>query len=219
MSPAREELLPVGTGQHCLFCGARDWAWVYLLLREPGWVKDLGWTLNAFVVMCESCHAYYERGDDEALVRAHLAQTEPEADEAQAGVWVRVVRARQSEPAIARAQAIVPGVDDLVGQGFTPIENLTGMHELAIVWPEEHRRSIPEVRPWQLEDEQLQGRLWAVRPPWPGWTLDDVLTYLWSVLDRAFPEPDQRLLKAAELLRAPESEARQQLEKARGRDN
>jgi hypothetical protein len=201
-----------------LFCDAADWTWVYLLRNEPDWVKVLSWTLGWFVVMCDSCHGHYERGEDDALVRAHLAQPEPEADEAQAELWVRVVRARQSEPAIPRAEAIVPGVDELVAQGFTPIENLTGVHELALAWPEEHRRSIPEVRSWQLDDEPLQGRLWAVRSPWPGWTLADVLTYLWSQVD-TYRDPEQRLQEAANALRATESEARQRLERARTQGN
>jgi hypothetical protein len=217
-APAREDLLPVSTGNHCLFCGSRDWTWVYLLGNEPDWIKQLGWTFGWHVFMCDACHDYYEGGDDASLVRAHLNQPEPEADESEAVQWVRVVRARQSEPAIPRAEAIVPGVDDLVREGFTPIENLTGAHELAVVWPEAHRRSIPEVRAWALEDEALQGRLWAVRPPWPGWTFDDVFTYLWSLVDH-YPEPQQRLDAAAKALHADESEARQQLQRARARDD
>lgn len=98
----------MSTGGHCLFCGSADWTWMYLLLREPDCVRELGWTLGWHVVMCDSCHDCYENGDDEPLVRAHLNQPEPEADESEAHEWVRVVRARQSEPAIARADASCP---------------------------------------------------------------------------------------------------------------
>jgi len=217
-SPTREELLPVSTGNRCLFCGAADWTWVYLLGNEPDWVQQLDWSLSWHAFLCDACHDLYERGDDETLVRVYLDQPEPEADEDQARQWVRVVRARQSEPPIPRADAVVPGVDNLARQGFTPIENLTGACELAVVWPEEHRRSIPEVRSWALEDEVLQGRLWAVRPPWPGWTFDDVFIYLWSVVDD-YQEPKQWLDAAAKALHADESEARDQLERARSRSD
>jgi hypothetical protein len=216
--PAREELIPVSAGSDCLFCGSADWTWVYLLQREPEWVREHDRTLGWHVMMCDSCHHYYENGDDALLVYAHLNQPEPEADESEAHEWVRVVRARQSEPAIARADAIVPAVADLIAQGFTPIENLTGAHDIASVWPEEHRRSIPEVREWALNDPKAQQRLWAVRAPWPGWTLRDVFTYLWSMVDH-HRDPEERLRAAASALRSDEQVARQQLDRARRRDD
>src|SRR4051812_39937996 len=95
--PDREQLLPVSTGNRCLFCGAAHWTWVYMLGNEPTWVQQLDWTFSWQVFMCDACHDLYEAGDDESLVRAHLNQPEPEADESQAVLWVRVVRARQSE--------------------------------------------------------------------------------------------------------------------------
>ena len=109
------------------------------------------------------------------------------------------------------------GVGELMAEGFTPIENLTGMLEVAVVWPEEHRRSVPEVRGWLLKDEQLQGRLWAVRTPWPGWTLEDVVVYLWSLADQ-HTDPDSRVRAAADALRWDEPRARRQLELARLKD-
>ncbi|MFL6237902.1 MAG: hypothetical protein ACJ735_00220 [Actinomycetes bacterium] len=212
--PSREDLLPISTGNHCLFCGRADWAWAYLLRDVPEWVEQLGWTFGWTVVMCDPCHRHYEQGEDDALVRAHLAQAEPEEDETQLRLWLRVVRAQQSDPAIPRGEAIVPGADDLMAEGFVPIENLTGFREVATVWPEEHRRSIPEVRPFVLEEEGPNARLWAIRPPWPGWTHDDVFTCLWSVVDR-HREHEDRLRVAAEVLHWEEPRARAQLQRAR----
>src|SRR5579885_2684372 len=63
--------------------------------------------------------------------------------------------------------ATVPGVAEARAAGFTPIEELTGFAEVALVWPEEHRRAVAETREWWL-DEPLEGKLWLVRPPWPG---------------------------------------------------
>jgi hypothetical protein len=215
--PTREELLPVSTGNCCRFCGSAEWTWVYLLLSVPDWVKELNWTVNWQAFVCDSCHDSYERGDDESLVQSHLDQPEAPADESHVRQLVQVVRARHSKPAIPRAGAIVPGLDDLIVQGFSPIENFTGAWEVALVWPAEHRRSIPEVRAWALDDRALQGRLWAVRPPWPGWTLDDVFSYLRSLVDQ-YSDSEERLAAAAKALRAEESQARQQLGRRRTPD-
>jgi hypothetical protein len=107
----------------------------------------------------------------------------------------------------------VSGVDDLRREGFTPVEELTGFVEVAMVWPDGHRRSVPETREWWL-GEPLDAQLWLVRPPWPGWTLDEVLLLLWSVVDD-HRDHDRRLRAASDVLRLPEVQARAELAKAR----
>ncbi|MBV9099294.1 MAG: hypothetical protein JO079_14675 [Frankiaceae bacterium] len=107
----------------------------------------------------------------------------------------------------------VPGVAEARAEGFTPIEELTGFAEVAMVWPEEHRHAVPETREWWL-DEPLDGKLWLVRPPWPGWSLDDVFTFLWSVVDE-HRDPQARLDAARDALSWPEDRARIQVEHAR----
>ena len=62
--PPREEMLPVSTGNHCLFCGTPDWTWLYLLRREPDWVKQLSWTLSWHVFLCNARHDIYESDID-----------------------------------------------------------------------------------------------------------------------------------------------------------
>ena len=109
----------------------------------------------------------------------------------------------------------VPGVDAVRAEGFTPIEELTGFGEVALVWPEEHRRNVPETREWWL-DEPLEGKLWLVRPPWPGWSLDEVFVFLWSVVDQ-HRDHQARLDAARDALSWPADRARVQLEQARSR--
>jgi hypothetical protein len=180
---------------------------LYLLRQIPEWVEHLNWQIGWQIALCDRCHQDYLSDRDDALARAWLEDQRGDGSEARQ--VVEVVRARQSEPPIARSEAIVPGVAEVIAAGFTPIENLTGMVEVALVWPEEHRRSIPEVRPWALEDERLQGQLWSVRSPWPDLNLEDVFLCLWSVVD-AHEDPDERLRAAAEVLRWPESLAQEQ---------
>jgi hypothetical protein len=65
--------------------------------------------------------------------------------------------------------------DDVVGQlrseGFEPIEELTGEIEFALVWPDAHRRAVPDTR-YELEDPDFaipgltDGTLFVVRSPW-----------------------------------------------------
>jgi hypothetical protein len=205
--PSREELLPVSTGQRCFFCADPEWVWVYLLRQLPEWVQRLDWWINWQIALCDRCHQDYLNARDDALAQAWLDHQG--SDESKARQVVEVVRARQSEPPIARSEAIVPGVTEVIATGFTPVENLTGMLEVALVWPEDHRRSIPEVRPWALADERLQGQLWLVRSPWPGLTLDDVFLCLWSVVDK-YRDPNEGLSAAGEVLCWPESRAQEQ---------
>lgn len=109
--------------------------------------------------------------------------------------------------------SIVPGVDAVRAEGFTPIEELTGFVEVALVWPEAHRRTVPETREWWL-DEPLDGKVWLVRPPWRGWSLDELFILLWSVVDQQRDE-EARLDAARTVLRWPEDLAAERLAVAR----
>jgi hypothetical protein len=78
----------------------------------------------------------------------------------------------------------VAGVAQLTRAGYEPVENYTGAIWVAELWPDEHRRSVPETRPAWLADEALTGRLWVIRSPWPGLTLDEVFALLWRWVER-----------------------------------
>jgi hypothetical protein len=73
----------------------------------------------------------------------------------------------------------VPGVLVARGQGFTPIEELTGSTEVVSVWPPQHRRRVRETRAgWPTDDSD--GWLWLVRSPWRAVTVEDALSLVWS---------------------------------------
>jgi hypothetical protein len=78
----------------------------------------------------------------------------------------------------------VHGVAELRTQGFEPIEAYTGAFWVAQLWPEEHRRSVAETRADWLDDSRGDGRLWLVRSPWPGLTIEDSLNVLWTWVER-----------------------------------
>ncbi|QKE82886.1 hypothetical protein [Arthrobacter sp. NEB 688] len=78
------------------------------------------------------------------------------------------------------------------------------------MWPEEHRRFVPETREsWLREEPQLGGRLWLLRSPWPGWSLRETFNAMWAGLERPDGEydPDYVLAGAADFLRWSEGEA------------
>lgn len=106
---------------------------------------------------------------------------------------------------------VVPGVAELRELGFQPVEEYTGALLVAEMWPDEHRRFVPETRESWLEGEpQLGGRLWVLRSPWSGWTLRETFNAMWSWLERPDGEYDVDYVLAgvADFLRWDESEAR-----------
>src|SRR6478736_5672689 len=86
---------------------------------------------------------------------------------------------------------VVPGVAALRKLGFEPVEEYTGALLVAEMWPDEHRRFVPETRETWLEDEpELGGRLWLLRSPWVGWTLRETFNAMWRWLERPNGEYD-----------------------------
>ncbi len=106
---------------------------------------------------------------------------------------------------------VVPGVAELRRLGFEPVEEYTGALLVAEMWPDDHRRFVPETRERWLEQEpELGGRLWLLRSPWVGWTLHETFAAMWSWLERPDGEYDADYVLAgvADFLRWDESEAR-----------
>lgn len=105
----------------------------------------------------------------------------------------------------------VPGVAELRELGFEPVEEYTGALLVAEMWPDEHRRFVPETRDSWLENApELGGRLWLLRSPWAGWTLRETFNAMWRWLKRPDAEYDREYVLAgvADFLRWDESEAR-----------
>jgi hypothetical protein len=72
---------------------------------------------------------------------------------------------------------------ELIQDGFDPIESLTGSDWIATVWPEEHRRSLPETRV-ELLNPGADEVVWFVRSPWHGISTTDALSLVWANLGR-----------------------------------
>lgn len=115
----------------------------------------------------------------------------------------------------------VAGVAEIRAEGFTPIEEVTGRSDIALVWPEAHRRSVAETRPWWIDDHP-DGRLWMVRSPWQALTLEEVLSCVWTYVERdrdQFLQADEsaQLVMMGEVLAWSEPRALEQLAIARSR--
>jgi hypothetical protein len=90
----------------------------------------------------------------------------------------------------------VPTVAELRAAGFTPIEELTGQVELAEVWPEAHRRAVPDTR---YEPDAATARipgltdglLYLIRSPWPSVTTEEavLLVQRWQRKHRPASDP------------------------------
>lgn len=78
------------------------------------------------------------------------------------------------------------------------------------MWPDDHRRFVPETRQvWLEQESELGGRLWLARSPWRRWTLGETFAAMWRWLERLDGEYDADYVLAgvADFLRWDESEA------------
>jgi hypothetical protein len=80
-----------------------------------------------------------------------------------------------------------PGVAELRAEGFVPVEEITGWDGLAMVWPEQHRRAVPETR-----EHMEASTCWLVRPPSSGLEAIDYLAAIHRAEERD-PPADQRV--------------------------
>jgi hypothetical protein len=110
-------------------------------------------------------------------------------------------------------------VAELRGAGFTPIEELTGQVAFALVWPEAHRRAVPDrrYRPGPAEDALpglTDGILYLVRSPWDSVTIEEAVDLLQRWLRKHRPassstvsvkvDPERELALAKEFLKQDE---------------
>jgi hypothetical protein len=105
----------------------------------------------------------------------------------------------------------VPGAAELVDEGFVALGRLTGGTWFVEVWPEEHRRALPETRSVLLADN-ANAKVWFVRSPWPSISPTHVVSLVYASQTRT---PGMRLDEARAILQLDEVEAGRQLQ-ARG---
>ena len=121
----------------------------------------------------------------------------------------RIVNPRQSVriPRLPGPETVA-GVNELISAGFTPVESCTGLIAIWRAWPQDHRRSVRETRPWCLE-EDTDGAVWLVRSPWQSIPLADVFNLLWAELERrdAMTRVGDELDQARDVLAMPEAAA------------
>jgi hypothetical protein len=109
------------------------------------------------------------------------------------GRWINPHQTTTSSALDSPRPDTVVGVLDLRAQGFEPIEEYTGAVEVAQLWPDSHRRSVPETRAAWLDAPDCDGRLWIVRSPWPSVSLRDALNLLWRWVERDHARLDDDL--------------------------
>ncbi len=193
-------------GATCVFCGDPA-VWIHRLdRRRTGFrVEGEARVVAGDVGTCDACEARWRAGDDDALVARQLGRADGEAPgDVEARVFLAVIR-RADLGAVARDDLLPPGAVSVREAGFTPVEDVTGLLGVWRVWPEAHRRSVPETRPEWLGENDLpetDGRYWLVRSPWPGLRVDEVLNVLWRQTERGLgPEEydghDARLVAVA----------------------
>lgn len=81
----------------------------------------------------------------------------------------------------------VPGVSELIEQGFTPVETLFGEHHYATRWPDKDRREVLDTRFRQTGQEPADEedlRLFLVRSPWASIELHSVVKLMHRWLRR-----------------------------------
>lgn len=139
-----------------------------------------GHTWADLVPVCGRCERLYLAGDDDGLNDLRDGNW-PDGDAAAHEYLSRSLDAFRHADlgAIPLAEWWPPGVAELVADGFTPLEDLTGDLEIAAQWPESDRRAVPETRAgWDALWHD--GRCWLVRSPWTSIAVTDVIALLWQ---------------------------------------
>jgi len=92
----------------------------------------------------------------------------------------------------------VVGAAELIAAGFEPLELLTGSDWIAVDWPSQRKRALPESRPDRLPDGADE-QVWFVKSPWPSLAPFDALGVIWANLPR--DDDVSRAEAAREILR------------------
>jgi hypothetical protein len=134
------------------------------------------------IALGESCEQLYRAGDDEALVAADVHSSGLSPDQIHEEIRKPLQVFRAADTAVqSMADWRPPGAHELIGQGFIPLEDLTGDEEIVHVWPADHRYDVAETRTRAPSlDPTDDGRYWLVRSPWPAVSTEDVIDLVWE---------------------------------------
>jgi hypothetical protein len=150
--------------------------------------------------LCEVCATALHEGDDAALG----TRFSDDWDFAEPAEMAAYLRARTA--ITVRAPMPSPDAVRLADQGFEPIGEFTGAHDVAHVWPEQHRAVLTRTG-CRTEDDD--GRTWLVRSPWPSLHLRETLNLVWSWIERdpLARSDTHRQARASEVLAWSEQQA------------
>lgn len=179
---------------YCYFCGSPA-EWVHQLDEDKNsfTMYEKGTTFGTEIPVCEQCEGFYREGQDEVLIErlVQFQQTAAEDVDETARKPLRVLRAADLGAVVAVDDLLPPGAAELRAQGFTPVEELTGLACIGELWPVDHRRGVPETRP-NRGGSSPGGMFWLVRSPWEWITTDDLIsTMMWWVDGGLPPEGGQ----------------------------
>jgi hypothetical protein len=203
----------------CDICRTSEALWVHALDPQLAQFRVFGdghiW--GSPLNVCERCDQSLRAGNIQALVAADPTSGSlhrRDLDERVGNGMRALVAADLGATPIDASRP--PGYKDLVNEGFTPLENLTGALFLAHAWPERDRRALPPINPGDAHG-LLDGRHWFVRSPWASIALSDVFGLVINVLDETLrnmaPRYDEEQANAhvRELLASSEANIQRQL--------
>ncbi|AKU15579.1 hypothetical protein VV02_06425 [Luteipulveratus mongoliensis] len=166
-----------------MFCGDRS-VWVRQLDPDKATFRmyGKGHTFAHDMTLCDDCEQRWQADDIATLIERFRHSDEHFGDEAELMVSV-VRRAGEGLSATPYDDHFPAGVKELRAQGFVPLQELTGLDEVWRVWPELHRRSVPETRPeWSPATE-----CWLVRSPSTDLEPEHYLGAIWRLAEAGYP--------------------------------
>ena len=171
----------------CGLCHVYEAKWVHALdpRRAEFRVHGKGHVWGSPLAVCDRCDQLLRSDDINGLVNvdprsAELTGTELE-EQVRNGVHALLVADLGGHDI---DQDRPPGYRELVEQGFTPLETITGALDIARSWPEEHCQTLPATDPASaayLPD----GKHWFIRSPWPSIPLEPLFHLVIRTLDSA----------------------------------
>ncbi|MGN6722707.1 MAG: hypothetical protein ACTHJM_08855 [Marmoricola sp.] len=181
----------------CTICGEQSGQWVYELHADKRAFRIYGegYTYGADLALCDECRGLWDSGDDASATERFARSDNRHSDQPEViiGVLRRATAGVQPQHYL---DLLPPGVVELQAEGFTMIDSLTGLTEVADFWPSEHRRSLPETRPEWLEEGRTE--FWMVRSPSPELAPSDYLNALYLVAEKDVTTPERYLQSVAE---------------------